>query len=120
MKGIRHLFTFNGRAGRAEYFLHSIADVFVIFLFAVAFSEVSERTATSEILDTINLGLFLVVFFGGMIAEVCVTVRRFHDLGRPGSHFFHTWIPIYNIYLGFVLLLQEGQSGTNDYGPPRR
>lgn len=120
MKGFQHLFTFKGRAGRGEYFLHSIADVFVLILFAVAFAEVSEHTAASEILDTINLILFFVVLLGGMVAEVCVTVRRLHDLGRSGSHFFLSWIPIYNIYLALVLLLQAGDVKANEYGPARK
>lgn len=120
MRGIRHLFSFQGRAGRGEYLLHSVGDIFILIVFALAFAEVNERTAMSETLDTINLILFIVVFFGGMIAEICVTVRRLHDLGRPGSHFFLTWIPIYNLYLALVLLLQAGDSAKNDYGPPRK
>ena len=119
MRGIRHLFSFKGRAGRGEYFLHSVADIFILFVFAIAFAEVGSRTKASEILDTINIVLFVVVFFGGIVAEVCVTVRRLHDLGRSGSHFFLTWVPLYNIYLALLLLFEAGDKTANEFGPAR-
>lgn len=50
------------------------------------------------------------------VSQVCVAIRRLHDLERPGVHWLLLLIPFYNIYLGFVLLLQKGTEGPNRYG----
>lgn len=50
-----------------------------------------------------------------MADEVCVTVRRFHDLGRTGSDYWLLLIPFYNIYLGLVLLMKKGDESPNLY-----
>jgi uncharacterized membrane protein YhaH (DUF805 family) len=47
--------------------------------------------------------------------DICVSVRRFHDLDRPGSDYWLLLIPFYNIYLGFVLLFKGGTDGPNQY-----
>ena len=45
-----------------------------------------------------------------------MTVRRLHDIDRPGSDWFLLIVPIYNIYLSALLVLKEGTVGPNRYG----
>ncbi|MCZ6766762.1 MAG: DUF805 domain-containing protein [bacterium] len=55
----------------------------------------------------------------GLIATAIVAfaaVKRLHDLGRPGVHYWLFLIPLYNLYLGFVLLFQKGGEGPNQFG----
>jgi uncharacterized membrane protein YhaH (DUF805 family) len=59
----------------------------------------------------------LSVLVGGTWAALAITVKRLHDLGRPGWHWWLFFIPLYNIYLGLVLLFQRGTPGPNLYGP---
>jgi uncharacterized membrane protein YhaH (DUF805 family) len=66
--------------------------------------------------SVISLALFVVVLLSGSIGEICVTVRRLHDLDRSGSHVFLLAIPIYNVYLECVLLFKRGTDGSNRYG----
>jgi uncharacterized membrane protein YhaH (DUF805 family) len=48
------------------------------------------------------------------------TVKRFHDMNRSGWSYFLLLIPLFNIYVGFQLLLVKGTDGPNRYGPPAR
>lgn len=45
--------------------------------------------------------------------------RRFHDLGFSGWWALLMFIPIFNVPVGLYMILIEGNSGTNPYGPPR-
>ena len=119
---MHHLFSISGRAGRLEYFIHSFADVFaliVAFALVVMISGEDAMSSASESEPSIaGLLFFLVVLAIGIVAEVCVTIRRLHDLGMSGSYFLGTMIPVYNFYLGYILLFERGEQGENPYGPP--
>jgi len=108
---ILELFSFEGRANRAWYFWHQLLDGFVIAGLAailIVFGIVTGNMAL--ILPAIG------VIVGGLVAGMAVTVKRLHDLGRPGWHLLGLMIPLYNIYLGLVLLLKPGDRGPNQYG----
>jgi uncharacterized membrane protein YhaH (DUF805 family) len=57
----------------------------------------------------------------GIAAAVVIAfqaVQRFHDLDRPGSHYWLLFIPFYGFpYLSLVLLFKKGIDGANRYGP---
>jgi len=118
---LKHLFSTSGRSGRLEYFVHSFADVFAIVIAAALFGTLPEQgdTATSgdNAYSAIGAILFSLALLLGMIVEVCVTVRRLHDLGKSGWHIVGTMIPIYNIYLGLMLVFMRGNPKENQYGP---
>lgn len=105
---LKHVFSFSGRAGRLEYLFHSVADIFGIFavIFAISFIESHLDVSVSEEAVAVSI---LVVILVGMIAEMSVTVRRFHDLGMSGWYLFATVIPIYSIYLALILFLKGGE-----------
>ena len=112
----KHIFEFSGRSVRLEYFVHSIADVFGILavVFAVSFIEGQLGTSVSE--EVVVFSMFGVIFIGA-VAEIAVTVRRFHDLGMSGWYLLGTMVPFYNIYLGLILLFKKGDAQDNNYGP---
>ena len=114
---MKKLFSFEGRARRSEFFIHSIIDDLIIIAFigiAVALAVAIGESAAALIV--ILVLLCVVVFVAGMISEIAVTVRRLHDLNRPGSHFWLSLIPFVNMYLGFILLFSRGTEGLNRYG----
>ena len=57
--------------------------------------------------------LFVLIF----VYDMMVSIRRLHDLNRPGSHALLLFLPFYNIYLQLVLLFKKGTDGPNPYGP---
>jgi len=106
------LFSFDGRVNRGWYFLHVVLDDLVILTIMILFLTVS------AILETPILLLPAIgVILGGIWAAVAVTVKRLHDLGRPGWHWWLLMVPLYNIYLGLVLIFQRGTIGPNPFGP---
>ena len=45
-----------------------------------------------------------------IVPSIAVQIRRIHDVGKSG---WFILIPIYNL----ILVLTEGNKGTNEYGP---
>lgn len=106
MEEIVKFFNFKGRINRGPYFMYSL------------------------LLGSINLGLSMLEFYDNLvllyimevisivllIANLSLTAKRFHDLDRPGWHILLGIIPIYNVYLCFILLFKRGTDGENQYG----
>jgi len=112
MDALLELFSFQGRANRSWYFWHIVVDDFVIFALAMAM-----------IVMGVLVGVPLIVLplagvmLGGIAAAIAVTVKRLHDIDRPGWHWFLLAVPLYNIYLGIKLLFERGTQGPNRFGP---
>lgn len=106
------LFKIEGRVNRAWYLWHILLDDLAIVTGILLFGLLTVLTGTPLfILPAIGVGV------AGLWAGVCVTIKRLHDLGRPAWHWLLFIIPIYNIYLGFILVFQKGTDGPNEFGP---
>lgn len=104
------LLNYNGRVNRLPYIFLSI---FIGIIFAVVDSYQKYNSAPS------NTGLLIVFTIELLCAFLIsfVTVKRFHDLGKPGWYFWLMLVPFLNIYWGVLLLARKGISGPNTYGP---
>ena len=111
MDNLLDLFSFEGRANRAWYFWHILLDDLVMFTLATVFAVLMFVTGTP--LCAVPLAG---VVIGGIWAGVAVTVKRLHDLDRPGWHWWLLLIPLVNIYMGLVLLFAKGTQGPNQFG----
>jgi uncharacterized membrane protein YhaH (DUF805 family) len=108
------MFTMHGRLSRKQYFLFSMMITAVTYAcaFAVGFaSGVSGQSVEAA------GALGFVIGIVGCAAQAFIAVRRLHDLGKPGSHYWFFFVPLYNIYFGLILLFTRGVSGSNEYGP---
>lgn len=104
---MNNIFTANGRFNRLKYFLYNvILSVIWGILQSILFSMQS---------STANI-LLLILGIAFFYVQVCITIKRFHDLGKPGIHYLLLLIPLYNIYLALVLLFKKGETGPNAYG----
>ena len=114
------LFPTAGRIGRKEYILGVVSDYMILFLlFTLAlFGESLEKYNISlgAIVKGLGMYSFLVFFAVAYIRSICWTIRRLHDLDRPGVHYFLTFFPIYNFYLLILLIFKQGTFGANSYG----
>lgn len=110
------LFSMKGRMNRAHYLLHSFGSFVVGLVLIAALAFMAEGTAEDGVIEVFSFVVFFVGIVALGISEVCVTVRRLHDLDRNGSQYFLLSIPFYNIYLGCVLLFKRGTVGPNSYG----
>lgn len=104
---LKRYFTFKGRINRAKYF-------WISFLVGIPIVILSIMIEYSESISFILLVLLLEII--ATILSVCLVVQRLHDIKRPGAHFWLLLIPLYNIYLGLVLLFKKGTDGPNIYG----
>ena len=73
------IFTLRGRAGRLEYISHIVGGV-LLYVVTLAITE--------SVLPVLLMFLFVVA------DEICVAVRRLHDLDRPSSDYWLLLIPI--------------------------
>lgn len=105
------LFSTQGRANRSWYLWHIILDDLAMFTAGIGLIVLSVVTGVPFfILPAIG------VFVAGFWAGVCITIKRLHDLERPSWHWWLLLVPIYNMYLGLVLLFQKGTDGPNEFG----
>jgi len=94
------------RAGRVEYFL------MLLFIGMTGW-------ATTLIMTLLNLPeiLEILVLLAVLAAAGLQTVRRLHDINRPGWHYFLLFVPVYNLWLTFLLTFKGGDKSENSYGP---
>ena len=106
------LFNMQGRANRAWYFWHVLLDDLVMF--TAGFGLIMAAIFTGiPLLVVPAFGVFVAGFWAG----ICITARRLHDIGRPSWHVWLLLVPLYNFYLGLLLLFQKGTDGPNAFGP---
>ena len=102
------LFSMQGRISRAPYAAGTILLPLVASVAAGLLIGTENAFASAT-------GLLLLL--ATQVAVACHVVRRLHDLGRPGTHFWLLLIPVYNVYLGWVLLFKRANATDNQYGP---
>lgn len=111
MDAFFELFSTQGRANRTWYFWHILLDDLAIATLAIVLVMIGVLTGSPLVVLPI-----LGVLAAGVWAAIAVTVKRLHDLDRPGWHWFLLGVPLYNIYLGLVLLFAKGTDGPNRFG----
>lgn len=122
------LFGFSGRMGRGEWWL---GQLFVLFLTIVAavVAVISlgpnvPRSAfkSVELLRYMSTSAVMAIFCLAVLAiwvNIAVTIKRFHDRGKPGVWFLVMFVP----YIGSLWQLIEcgflrGTDCRNDYDTP--
>lgn len=110
------MFPMQGRVNHAKYFgivlAISIGTQVLAFATGVGF----EITGGSEV--TGMLGLVIGILGAFAVAVAVQVVNRPHDIGKSSAYYGLLMIPIYNIYLGLVLLSKKGTDDPNEYGRP--
>ena len=106
ISGFRNYANFEGRASRSEYWW--FYGFFVALLLTIFVASLVWQAALFTL-----WGIYLTAMLTPLLA---VTVRRLHDLDRPGKWAILALIPFAGIRLT-RLLVQPGTPGTNRYGP---
>ena len=106
ISGFRNYANFEGRASRSEYWW--FYGFFVALLITIFVASLVWKAALFTF-----WGIYLAAMLTPLLA---VTVRRLHDLDRPGKWAVLTLIPFAGIRLT-RLLVQPGSPGPNRYGP---
>lgn len=104
---MKNVFTFNGRCNRSKY---------ILYCFAASIIGIIAYTFAFYIKNSFTWILAFLIYITYITSITCLTVQRLHDIGRSQNHYWLCFIPIYNIYLGFLLLFKKGTNGQNQYG----
>ena len=106
LSGFRNYANFDGRASRSEYWW--FYGFFVSLLLAIFVASVAWMPALFSL-----WGVYIAAMLLPLLA---VTVRRLHDVDRPGNWAILALIPFAGVRLT-RLLVQPGTTGPNRYGP---
>jgi uncharacterized membrane protein YhaH (DUF805 family) len=109
-----NLLSLRGRISRREYMMVSLAISVVSYVLVAAIGWIS-ATSDEGFRDATLLGA--VVFAASTLVQGFYTIRRLHDLGRPGRDVWLLLVPFYNIYFLLILSFTRGSSDENEYGP---
>ena len=110
---MKELLSMQGRFSRQRYFLTGL--VITLIMFALAFA-LGFAMGMAGIDPAIATGVSYLLTFVGIVVWSFLVVKRLHDLGKPGWHYWLMYIPLYNVYLSLVLLFIKGVTGPNQYG----
>ena len=95
---------FDGRSGRAEFWWWVLAYVVA----SVVASFLGGALGMGNILSW-------VLWLGVIVPSVAVSIRRFHDIGKPAIWAIAMFIPIVNLIVA-LLFLTKPSDGPNEYG----
>lgn len=103
---------FSGRARRQEYWMFYLFHIIIIFTLGLISGMLVEATDSPAVF--IVLGLYVLATF---LPTLAVTVRRLHDTGKSGWYYLLSLIPYIGGIIIFVFTVQNGDVGSNQYGP---
>ena len=110
---IFRLFTPRGRLNRLKYFIFLLIVTAVTTIGnQITIASFAGRVSDQKLIETAIIWSVVQCIF-----TIFPAIKRLHDLDRPGDNIFLFLIPIYNIYLGLLLLFKPGDEGHNKYGP---
>ncbi len=108
-------FSFSGRARRKEYWM------FFLFVIVIAFGLGLLDAILGTYSKEAEIGLLGTIFILAIVIQsIAVGVRRLHDTGRSGWWLLINLVPFVGPIVVLVLMVLEGQSGDNQYGPDPR
>jgi uncharacterized membrane protein YhaH (DUF805 family) len=113
---MNELFSMKGRFNRQKYLVTGL--IISVVIYAIAFG-VGFAIGMAGMDTQIATAAGYVITFVGIIIWSFLVVKRLHDLGKPGWHYWLMYLPVYNIYLSIVLLFKKGITGPNQYGEDR-
>ena len=105
-------FRFSGRVSRAAYFLAGLLLAIVQAFLLYRFTLVPEESSASQGWAA----AFWLVMIVAIWANVALSVKRLHDIGKPGVIAVALFIPIISIIAFIALCLIPGDPGPNKYG----
>lgn len=123
-KAIKNYANANGRATRKEFWwFHAInlLIVYLLLLFEMVLLEANPSFGGqwfARFSNDLSRGVFGTIFtLITLPPYICVTIRRFHDIGKSGNWYWLFTLPIVSLYC-LYLLAKPTVSEVNKYGLP--
>lgn len=97
---------FNGRSRRCEFWF--------AVLFTGIISSVLSNLGQNYVFFSIVSGIWSLAI---LIPTIALSVRRLHDVGKPGSWYFWNLLPIAGQIILLIKYIADSAPGANQYGP---
>jgi len=113
---------FQGRASRKEFWTFYLVNTAIVLFFGSIHTHDLMHWMGGGAFHFSGLSTVLFLFFWAvLIPTLAVIVRRLHDTGRAGWWVLLGFLPVVGGLILMIMLLIDGQPGTNEYGPnPKR
>ncbi len=111
-KVLRQYSDFNGRARRTEYWMFTLINALITFIFVMIDGKLGITLLEEIPYGYLTLIYSLVVF----LPSLAVSVRRLHDIGKSGWWYLVGLIPFIGGIWLLILLVTEGVAQENEYG----
>jgi uncharacterized membrane protein YhaH (DUF805 family) len=109
-----NFFSYRGRLDRAKYRGFMFAAAVLIMLWSSLIALLYALTGSES--ENLKAAFGFVIFAGMVACWSLLSVKRFHDLNKPGWYFCLLVVPLLNAYLAFLLFFQDGGFDPNKYG----
>lgn len=115
-----HVLDARRRLGRYRYFCYTL---FIYLLMFVAFciegylAHFSKSIISADGALNLLIVLWILTFLIGMVLQILITIRRFHDLNASGWCAVVMIVPAAAAIFALVLVIFSGTAGDNRYGP---
>jgi len=100
--------TFTGRARRAEYWSFTLCTSVISLVLGLLY-QVTGSSIFTYVSYIVSLAL--------LVPGIAVAWRRLHDIGKKGTWYFLSLIPVVGWIILIVWFCQEGVRGDNEFGP---
>lgn len=111
IRGIVKFSKYRGRATRREYWCYSIINAVIIALLLVLHA----MFAVGAVHTVLTYLLLAYVLFQ-IMPTLCITSRRWHDIGRTGLWVWLNIVPVVGAIVTMFFFFARGDEGTNQYG----
>jgi uncharacterized membrane protein YhaH (DUF805 family) len=102
---------FDGRARRQEYWMFVLISTLLPILAMILAGALGMQMGNGATV------LLAVYYVATLLPSIAVWVRRLHDTGRSGWWVLASFVPLIGTIALLVFSLQDGEHGTNQYGP---
>ena len=110
LEALKKYAVFSGRARRTEYWMFGL----FYLIFAIVIGIIDSILGIGGEGGGLLSGLFVLAM---LIPSVAVTVRRLHDTDHSGWWLLIGLVPLVGTIILLIFMIQDSQSGENQYGP---
>jgi uncharacterized membrane protein YhaH (DUF805 family) len=105
-------FRLSGRIDRTVYML---SFLFLVAVVTLPFYQLMRAIEAGQTASTWEL-VFSIAFLATFWSSIAISVKRLHDLGKPGIFAVALVIPMVSLITFFLLALWPGNPGANQFG----
>ncbi len=110
LEALKKYAVFSGRARRKEYWMFGL----FYLIFAIVLGIIDGILGIGGEDGGLLSGLYVLAM---LIPSIAVTIRRLHDTDHSGWWLLIGLVPVIGTIILLIFLVQDSQSGENQYGP---